>query len=272
MHFLKTGFLATLVTAFLLSCTVQAKDLPFKLTVSGPSVDFSTNLALGNVGKGKNKHQIAFKDKSGAAYSLDMKYKALPANRSYPSNLDITLKDAKGNKLGYLFFAINNVAFLKKMGVFGFIVDVDGQPFDIQFNFDEHKKGSFSIAGLEKERLVSDTLIPKKGFQMIRPMMLAKTTGSAENPSKLSQSYALDAHPYEMNYTLINMPKGLVQFQYNLYKKQGENRHLLERVYYNADSLETLREGMFAGKYFDKDYGTFKLVYYPAMGQTAPAK
>jgi hypothetical protein len=45
---------------------------------------------------------------------------------------------------------------------------------------------------------------------------------------------------------------------------------LLECVNYNADSLEVLREGMYAGKYFDKDAGTSKLVYYPAMGQTSP--
>ena len=45
----------------------------------------------------------------------------------------------------------------------------------------------------------------------------------------------------------------------------------LERIYFNADSLETLREGMFAGKYFDKEAGTFKLVFYPTMGQTSPA-
>jgi len=47
-------------------------------------------------------------------------------------------------------------------------------------------------------------------------------------------------------------------------------RPVLECDYYNDDSLEVLHEGMFAGKYFDKDAGTFKLVYYPAMGQTRP--
>ncbi len=272
MHALKTGFISTIIITLLLSCTAQAKDLPFKLTITGPTVDHTSKLSLGDVGKGKNKNHVSFKDKAGKAYTLDMNYKALPSNRSYPTNLDITLKDGKGNKLGYLFFAINNVAFLKKMGVFGLVVDVEGKPFDIQFTFDENKKGNFSIIGLENERLISDTLIPKKGFQMIRPMMLKKRTSGELNHSELSQSYALDAHPYEINYTLRNIPNGLVEFQYNLNKKDGDKTHLLEQVYYHADSLETLREGMFAGKYFDKDYGTFKLVYYPAMGQTAPAK
>jgi len=29
---------------------------------------------------------------------------------------------------------------------------------------------------------------------------------------------------------------------------------------------------MYAGKYFDKEDGTFKLVFYPVMGQTEPAR
>jgi hypothetical protein len=29
---------------------------------------------------------------------------------------------------------------------------------------------------------------------------------------------------------------------------------------------------MYAAKYFDKEAGTIKLVFYPAMGQTEPAK
>lgn len=45
---------------------------------------------------------------------------------------------------------------------------------------------------------------------------------------------------------------------------------MLECVNYNADSTEVLCEGMYAGKYFDKDAGTLKLVYYPAIGQTSP--
>ncbi len=267
MRHMKTRLFTFVLSLIALTFNAQAKDLPFTLTVTGPTVAHTAKLAMGDVGKGTNKNAISFKDKAGNEYHLTINYKALPANRSYPTNLDITLKDKDGKKLGYLFFAINNVNFLKKMGVFGLIVDVQGKPFDIKFTFDDTKHGQFSVTTLEKERLISDTLIPKKGFQMIRPMVLAK-----KSATELSQSYSLDAHPFEINYTLKNIENGLVQFQYNLNSTKDGKTQLLERIYYNADSLETLREGMFAGKYFDKDYGTFKLVYYPAMGQTAPAQ
>ncbi len=65
---------------------------------------------------------------------------------------------------------------------------------------------------------------------------------------------------------------GGVQFQFNLNSTRDNKEHLLERIWFNADSLETLREGMFAGKYFDAEAGTIKLVFYPAQGQTQPAK
>ena len=265
MRFFNTSFFKLGLSVFLTSLASAAVAAPFTLSISGPDIGVEKKLELADVGKGTNKINFDFKDNKGAKYNFDLKYRALPSNRSYPSNLDITIKDGKGNKRGYLFFAINNVAFLEKMGVFGMIVDIDGKPFDIKFTFDSAKSGSFSVAGLEGERLVSDTLFPKKGFQMIRPMVLPKVA-----KGHLSQSYSLDAHPYEMNYTLKNMPKGLVQFQYNLSRKLGEKRHLLERIYFNADSLATLRQGMFAGKYFDPKDGAFKLVFYPAMGQTAP--
>lgn len=68
------------------------------------------------------------------------------------------------------------------------------------------------------------------------------------------------------------MDNGGVQFQFNLSSTQDNQARLLERIWFNADSLDTLREGMFAGKYFDADAGTFKLVFYPTQGQTQPAK
>ncbi len=34
--------------------------------------------------------------------------------------------------------------------------------------------------------------------------------------------------------------------------------------------MPTLREAMFAGKYFHPKDGVFKLVFYPAMRQTTP--
>ena len=245
----------------------HSETLPFTLTVAGAGIDHSSELQLSDLGEGNTTHKVALKAGDNAAYSLDINYKALPANRSYPSNLDITLKDGDGNKLGYLFFAINNVAFLKQMGEFGLIVDVDGQPVNISFGFDSDKKGALRVASLGDERLVQDTLVPKFGFQMIRPVLLPKA-----GPGLRSQSYALDAHPYQVNYTLKDIDNGGVQFQFNLNSTADGKTHLLERIWYNADSLTTLRQGMFAGKYFDSDAGTFKLVFYPTQGQTQPPK
>ena len=86
-----------------------------------------------------------------------------------------------------------------------------------------------------------------------------------------SRSYAPDDHPLEVNDTLKDLDHGLVRFQFKLYRSEDGQRQLLERIYFNADRLATLREGMFAGKYFDADAGTYKRVFYPAQGQTAPA-
>ena len=151
------------------------------------------------------------------------------------------------------------------MGEFGLIVAVDGRPVDIRFRFDAAKVGKLRVADLGEERLVQDTLVPKFGFQMIRPVVLPLL-----RPGLRSQTYDLDSHPFAVNYSLVDLDNGGVQFQFNLYRKQGGQQQLLERVYFNADSLQTLREGMFAGKYFDADVGSFKLVFYPALGQTGP--
>ncbi len=62
-----------------------------------------------------------------------------------------------------------------------------------------------------------------------------------------------------------------MEFQSCLSRREADGAHLLQRVYYQAGSLDTLREAMYASKYFDARDGAFKLVYYPAMGQTAPA-
>lgn len=259
----------TLLSFLLLvsSTLLQAQTLPFQLKISGADISLNKSLQLSDLNEDKTKINFNFKDKSGKKYQFDLKYKKLPDNRSFPGNLDITLKNAQGEKLGYLFFAINGVDFLKKMGEFGLIIDVEGKPVDVKFIFDENKKGDFNVSGLDSERFVQDTLVPKFGFQMIRPVLIPQVKEGLR-----SQSYNLDSHPFNVNYTLLDIDNGLVQFQYNLNRKDGNKLHLLERIYFNADSLETLREGMFAGKYFDKEAGTFKLVFYPAMGQTSPAK
>jgi len=253
----------------LLSSTIVAvaDTLPFELGIKGGDIDVHKSLELSDVGEGKTQVNFDFNDKAGKKYNFDLKYKKLPDNRSYPTNLDITLKDADGNKLGYLFFANNGVQFLKKMGVFGLIVDIDGKPVDISFTFDKETKGSLNVDDLGEERFVQDTLVPKHKFQMIRPVVLPMV-----EPGTRSVTYNLDDHPYSVNYTLQNIDNGLVQFQHNLYQKTNGDDHLLERIYFNANSLETLREAMYAGKYFHKEDGTFKLVFYPAMGQTEPQK
>ena len=242
-----------------------AEILPFELSISGADININKSLELSDVGEGKTAINFSFEASTGKKYTFDLNYKKLPSNRSYPTNLDITLKDEKGSKLGYLFFANNGVQYLKKMGVFGLVVDVLGKPVDIKFTFEKNKKGNLNISSLGKERFVQDTLASKFNFQMIRPVILPKIEEGIR-----SQTYLLDSHPYSVNYTLKNLNGGLVQFQHDLYQLMEGKGHLLERIYFQADSVETLREAMFAGKYFHKNDGVFKLVFYPAMGQTEP--
>lgn len=254
-------------TLLLFSQVITAETLPFDLHIKGESLDVTKSLQLSDIGEGKTEINFKFSDNEGKAYEFDLKYKALPSNRSYPTNLDITLKNGDGEKLGYLFFANNGVAFLKQMGKFGLIIDVDGKPVDIQFVFDADKKGSLALADLTEERFVQDTLVPKWNFQMIRPVIMPLL-----ETGLMSQTYALDDHPFTINYSIKAMDNGLVEFQHNLYEIVDNKEQLRERIYFQADRLETLREAMYAGKYFDKENGTFKLVFYPAMGQTQPPK
>lgn len=257
------------ITAFIILClssiSVLADSAPFDLSITGDGISVNKSLELSDVGEGKTSIEFDFSNDQGVRYSFDLQYVALPSNRSYPTNLDITVKDEKGEKLGYLFWANNGVKSLQKIGVFGFIIDVDGDPMDLRFAFDSTKQGDLQVASLENERLVQDTLVSNFGFQMIRPVLVPLIEEGVR-----SQTYQLDNHPYAVNYTLKDLERGNVEFQYNLYRIQNDNEHLLQRVYYHADSLSTLREGMFAGKYFDNDIGTAKLVFYPALGQTEP--
>lgn len=262
---MKTILVSLLLYSFSLS--VYADTANFDLDISGDSFAINKKLELSDVGEGKTDINFDFTDQKGKKYNFDLKYKKLPSNRSYPTNLDITIKDAAGNKKGYLFFANNGVSFLKRMGVFGLIVDIEGKPVDLKFTFSNKRQGNLKMSDLGEERFVQDTLVPKFNFQMIRPVVLPLISEDIR-----SQTFSLDAHPYSVNYTLKKLPNGLVEFQHNLYKLNEGNNHLLERIYFQADSLSTLREAMYAGKYFDQRDGTFKLVFYPAMGQTQPPK
>lgn len=151
----------------LLAGTASAQTLPFRLSIQGENFHIERNLELSDLGEGKTQVRLDFADQAGEVYRLDLAYKPLPANRSYPGNLDISVKNARDDKLGYLFFAINEVAFLKRMGRFGFIVDIDGEPLDVRFEFDPNVRGNLAVANLDTERFVMDVLAPQFDFQMI---------------------------------------------------------------------------------------------------------
>lgn len=254
-----------LATLLLVANAASAATAPFQLRIAGEQFDVTKHLELSDIGEGKTAINFDFPDQNGKIYNFDLKYKKLPENRSYPSNLDITVKDGSGKKLGYLFWANNGVAALKRIGTFGLVIDVDGKPVDLRFVFDSEKQGNLQVTDLGEERLVQDTLVPKFGFQMIRPVIVPLVDDGIR-----TKTFSLDHHPYAVNYTLKDIAGGNVEFQFNFYRKENGNAQLLERIYYHADSLETLREGMFAGKYFDDEAGSVKLVYYPAQGQTQP--
>jgi len=261
---MKYGFV--LLIMFLIPISANAAIAPFELAITGDRFDSTKTLKLSDVGEGATEINFDFKDTAGNQYNFDLQYKALPDNRSYPTNLDITIKDQAGEKLGYLFWANNGIDALQRIGVFGLVIDIEGSPVDFRFTFDMKTSGSLRVADLDEERFVQDTLVSKHGFQMIRPVLVPLVSEGLR-----SQSYALDDHPYSVNYTVLDIDNGQVEFQYNFYRTQGEKEHLLERIYYHADSLATLREGMFAGRYFDDVMGNVKLVFYPALGQTQPS-
>ncbi len=247
-----------------MSTPTIAMITPFQLDITGKGFNITKQLKLGDVGEKNNSINFDFYDKNNQRYNFDLQYKKLPSNRSYPTNLDVTIKDNKGKKLGYLFLANNGVSALKDLGVFGLMVNINGKVVDFRFTF-QSNFGHFNIDALAEERLIQDTLIPKFSFQMIRPIIAPKVDKNTR-----SQTYSLDNHPYAVNYTLKNINNGLVQFQHNLYQLKEGKEALLERIYFNASSLSVLREAMYASKYFHPQDGTFKLVFYPAMGQTEP--
>jgi hypothetical protein len=241
----------------------NAETIPFDLKISGHNDNFNKNLELSDLGEGKTKINFDFK-LDGKKYNFDLQSVKLASNRSYPTNLDITIKNSDGKKLGYIFYANNGVKFLKKMGEFGLIINILGKPVDFKFIFDKNKKSNYNVANLGSERFIQDTLIPKFGFQMIRPVVVPTVADGVR-----SIDFKLDSHPYKINYTIKDIDNGLVQFQHNLSSDKNE---LLERFYFNAGDLDTLRESMYAVKYFNEHAGAFKLVYYAANGQLVPAK
>lgn len=63
----------------------------------------------------------------------------------------------------------------------------------------------------------------------------------------------LDQPLYSVNYTIKDTDMWQVQFQHNFAVTANGKEYLLERIYCTADSLETLREPMYTGRYFDKN-------------------
>ncbi|MDQ6952427.1 MAG: hypothetical protein Q9M15_02755 [Mariprofundaceae bacterium] len=245
----------------------MAKTLPFQLSIQGADVSIQQTFTLRDVNEGNHVIHLNFQDHHHHDYTLDVSYQALPSNRSYPMHLDVTLKNKQGKKLAYLFFANNGLAALKRIGTLGVAVNINGKLMDIRLRFDEKKQGTLALSDVNHERFIQDTLVPAFHFQMIRPVIVPWVAKGLR-----SQTYSLDAHPYAVNYSIQDLGHGVLEFQHHLYRSEDGKKTLLERVYFYADSLSILREAMYAAKYFDRKNGTFKLVFYPALGQTEPPK
>lgn len=244
------------------SALCQAASLPFELGITGDEFEFHQRCEISDIDEGKTTQTVAFKSKSGVGYTIDWNYKKLPVNRSYPTNIDLNIKDAAGKKIGYLFWALNDISFLKKMGELGIVVNIEGKPVDFKLVFEHKSSGSLSEATFASEPLIQDTIVTSKNFQMIRPVLM--TTFVAGESRK---EFTLDAMPYKTNFTAKLAPNGVAKFEQNLISTSDGADRLLDRVYFSADSVETLRGAMYATNYFDRADGTIRMVFYPANGQ-----
>ncbi|TMP54701.1 hypothetical protein CWB96_18710 [Pseudoalteromonas citrea] len=249
--------------AFLFSSTAFSKDL--NVHISSKTINLKKTFSVNDTLSDIPVFLHTFHNDKGSTFSLTVNYKELPQNRSYPKNLDITLTDSQGQKIGYLFLATNGIKALSELGEFGFISNHNNELIDVRFSLTRTNKGSLSTRQLESERFIQDTLIPKVGFQMIRPVILPKVS-----EKKRSETFQLDHHPLAINYTAVDLPDGLLEFQHNLYETSNTSTSLISRIYFRANNLKTLRLVMYAGKYFSNEFGPIKLIFYPAMGQTHP--
>ena len=262
--------LMSLVTTFLFS-PICKTDTEFQLTIKGMNFDVKRNLLLGNPSSKNSTLNFNFFDKRKEQYNLALKYKELPSSRSFPSNIDLTVSKGEA-KLGYLFFAVNNLEFLRKIGNFGININIDNDlvNFNFQSDFARDRKGNIDFnLDLDRERFFQDTLLPKKNFQMIRPVILPLVKKGVR-----SKEFNLDNHPYSIEYKLLDTGDGTVVFQHNFYEysKDRSSKNLLFRVYFQSHSMEELREAMYAGKAFNFRDAPAKLVFYPSQGQTEPKK
>ena len=249
---------ALITFSLLLSFASCASTHHTALKISGSS---SHNVEISD----KNKYKLNFKDSEKRDFKLSIGYKKLPSNRSFPNNIDLLITDSRGEKLSYLFFALNDLKFLSQVGEWGIVTRINGKLANFKFSDSTPLTRNLSLASLDNERFIQDTLMPQKNFQMIRPVIMEQV-----NSSQSSKGFDLDRHPYYVEYKAIQKEDGIVEFQHNLYRKIKNKQELINRIYFHSGSLKTIRLAMYAGKYFSSKDGPIKLVFYPALGQTEP--
>ncbi len=257
---------ALLLSSVLWAQAAYAGMHPFAVHIRGSAFDTQERLALSDIGEGKTAIHVRFKSRAGQAYNFDMQYHQV-SKRSHPASLDITLSDMQGNPLGRLSFAVDHLDFFKQLGVFGFKVNIDGEPVDVQLVWSGHKKGHVQAKDLTQERFFQDTQVPKWGFQMPHTLSL-KPQGS----HTLDAIHQLGKHPYAVRYTIVDRANGGIRFKHQLYRLEQNTPHLLSSVYFNADDLQTLRKVSYVAEHFDAHDGVFKLIFYTPLGQSKPKK
>ena len=250
-----------LLSTFAFISIMANANININLSIKGENFNVNKSFILGEPQSANSYINYNFQDLKNNQYGFNLKYKKLPGNRSYPSNLDITVRRG-AEKIGYLFFAINSLSFLKKIGSFGMILNIDDELVNINLKTKTITTGSIDFNSLDNERFFQDTLLPKKNFQMIRPVILPETQSGMRE-----KEFSLDHYPYSVEYKMIDQGKGIVLFQHNFFKISATQKNLIMQVYFQANSLGELREVMYAGKAFNFKDGPAKLVFYPALGQ-----
>lgn len=256
---MKTSLIITSLA--ILSFASCASTHETTLKISGKNFNSNHHIEISD----KTKLNLFFKDSNDKGFNLSLGYKKLPKNRSFPSNIDLLITDSQGKKLSYLFFALNELRFLSQIGEWGIVTRINGKLANFKFSDSTPLKRNLSLASLDNERFIQDTLMPQKNFQMIRPVIMEQV-----NSSQLSKGFDLDRHPYYVEYKAIQKEDGIVEFQHNLYRKIRKKQELINRIYFHSGNLKTIRLAMYAGKYFSAKDGPIKLVFYPALGQTEP--
>jgi len=250
--------LSGILLLFALNTYVFADTVSFELNISGADIAISKSLQLSDVGEGKTEINFSFEASTGKKYTFDLNYKSLLLIPPLQAKLKVFLKDGEGNVLGSLFFTNNDVHHLKRIGVFGFVVDVLGKPVDIEFSFQKNNKGNLDVSSLGDERFIQDVRVEEWNFGMLYSGILPETGEGVR-----SQTNLLVDHPYSINYALTNIGEGLVQFQHTLYQLTDGNEHLLEKIYFQANSLAILRGIMYGARYVHENNVVFDMVFHP---------